>query len=438
MHIISLTSENIKRLTAVHIKPDGALVRITGKNDQGKSSVLDSIWWALAGVKSIQSVPIRKGADKAMIKLDLGSLVVTRKFSKKDDKEATTSLTVETDKGARYPTPQTVVDSLLGSLSFDPLAFTRMDQEAQFKAVSKFVDFDFAAHIKAQQKDYKDRTELNRRAQVHRNAASAITVPEGTPDDPINTDPIKTDLTNAADHNASVLAECQRRAAELKRADDIGNNAQDAVNNAEQAVVNARELLKRAEEALKAAVEAREHEYQKANDIRRTIEALPEVTQVNANDLRAKLDEAEATNKNVAQKQRKADLNAQAEAIEKEAKALTDAMEARDNAREAAIKAAKMPVEGLEFGDDVVLYNGVPFDQASSAVQLRVSCAIAMANNPELRVLRVKDGSLLDEASLKILEQMAVEKDFQVWIEQVSNGEQIGFVIEDGHLKEGQ
>lgn len=50
MKIVQLTAENVKRLTAVSIAPDGNLVQITGRNGQGKTSVLDAIWWALAGM----------------------------------------------------------------------------------------------------------------------------------------------------------------------------------------------------------------------------------------------------------------------------------------------------------------------------------------------------------------------------------------------------
>ena len=49
MNIVKLRAENIKRIVAVEIEPDGALVQITGRNGAGKSSVLDAIWWALAG-----------------------------------------------------------------------------------------------------------------------------------------------------------------------------------------------------------------------------------------------------------------------------------------------------------------------------------------------------------------------------------------------------
>lgn len=86
MKIISLQAENVKRLTAVTITPDGNLVQITGKNGQGKTSVLDAIWWALEGAANIQAEPIRKGAEEARIRLDLGEYVVTRTFTRKDGK----------------------------------------------------------------------------------------------------------------------------------------------------------------------------------------------------------------------------------------------------------------------------------------------------------------------------------------------------------------
>lgn len=117
MKIISLTSENFKRLQAVEIRPGGNLVEITGRNGQGKSSVLDSIWAALAGKDACPSVPIRKGKERARIKLDLGELVVTRTFVLQENGDYTTQIAVENAQGARYPSPQRMIDALLGELT---------------------------------------------------------------------------------------------------------------------------------------------------------------------------------------------------------------------------------------------------------------------------------------------------------------------------------
>ena len=93
-----------------------------------------------------------------------------------------------------------------------------------------------------------------------------------------------------------------------------------------------------------------------------------------------------------------------------------------------------MPISGLGFDDDGVTYQGVPLKQASAAEQLRVSVAMAMALNPKVRVIRITDGSLLDSDNLALIEQMAADQDFQVWIERVDETGTVGVVIEDGQV----
>src|SRR3970040_1173840 len=107
MKNIMLTAENGKKLVAVEIHPTGDVVTISGRNGAGKTSVLDSIWWALAGTSAIQKQPIRKGQKRARIRLDMGELIVERKFS-----ESGSTLAVESADGARYPSPQKMLDAL--------------------------------------------------------------------------------------------------------------------------------------------------------------------------------------------------------------------------------------------------------------------------------------------------------------------------------------
>src|SRR3989304_5788661 len=134
MKILKLTAENVKKLRAVEITPTGELVEITGRNGAGKSSVLDSLWWALAGTKHIQAVPIRKGATKARIRLDLGELTVERRFSEKGP-----TPTVENAEGARFTSPQGILDALLGALTFDPLAFVGQEPREQFETLRRLL-----------------------------------------------------------------------------------------------------------------------------------------------------------------------------------------------------------------------------------------------------------------------------------------------------------
>jgi hypothetical protein len=91
-----------------------------------------------------------------------------------------------------------------------------------------------------------------------------------------------------------------------------------------------------------------------------------------------------------------------------------------------------MPVEGLSFGDGEVLFDGIPLDQASQAEKIRVSVAIAMAANPKLRVLCVRDGSLLDRESWRLLAELVESNDYQCWVEVTDDEGKTGIVIEDG------
>jgi len=124
----------------------------------------------------------------------------------------------------------------------------------------------------------------------------------------------------------------------------------------------------------------------------------------------------------------------QATELEDVSATLTAKIEQLDTEKLDAIAKAKMPA-GLSFGaDDDVQLGGVPFEQASAAEQLRASTAIAMALNPKLRVILIRDGSLLDADSMKLLAQLAADNEYQVFIERVAGDKPAGIVIEDGRV----
>jgi energy-coupling factor transporter ATP-binding protein EcfA2 len=416
MKILRLTAENIKKLKAVEIVPDGSVVQITGANGSGKTSVLDSIYWALAGTSGITSQPVREGEYRAQIRLDLGEVVVTRKFT-----EAGTTLYVESADGARFASPQRMLDELLGALTFDPLQFSRMAPRAQLEEIRKLVtlEVDIDRLDMLNEMDFANRTDVNRTVKAlteHVHTLHANLDPS-LPAEPIDIDALIAELEGAGRFNAAIERTNDKliqRRKEIERLRICGADKR----------AQAATLVREAELAEQGAVDEEQ--------ALMSAEKLPEPKDTTA--LRNSIAEARATNEKLKVRDEYDVADASLRAARGSAEKLTTAMENRKRQKHKAIAAAKMPIEGLSFGEGLVLYNGLPFDQASSAEQLRVSVAIAMAANPKLRVLRISDGSLLDESNLALIAQMAELADYQVWIEQVDTSGTVGIVMSEGEV----
>lgn len=450
MKIINLKAENIKRLKAVDITPDGDVVVIAGKNGEGKSSVLDAIEMALRGKDFVPGKPIRDGQEKASVRLDLGKFVVERRFT-----ASGTYLEVKAADGAKYPTPQAILDGLTASITFDPLEFARMDAPKQVEALRRLIklDVDIDALDAANKADFDARTDVNRRAKAalaELNGMEAKLPPEAErPAAKVDVVALVGEVTKLKD---------QARADQVLR-DRIANGETviaTTKNAAALAEKNAQERFDREEAEEKARREKWEADRKRIIDeeVERQKTAAAEVVRLeNAlkalkdeaakptpatpeaiAEAEAKLQGAEGVNRAFALVEEAIAKKAAYNALHAESEALTAKIDGRAKDRAAAIAAAKMPIDGLSLADGVVTFKGIPFDQASSAEQIRVSTAIAMAMNPELRVIRIKDGALLDDDSMSILRDMAKTGDFQIWIERVGDGE-VGVIIEDGSVK---
>jgi hypothetical protein len=426
LKIVRLDVENVKRIVAVSITPTGAMVEIAGKNAAGKSSILDSIWFALGGAGALQKAPIRKGQDKASIRLDLGDYIVLRKFARISGDEFTTSLTVENAEGGKLTKGQTLVESFLGDLTLDPLEFTRMKPRDQFDTLKGYVEgVDIEAIDAANRTDFDKRTDVNRRAKGKTAEADALPIPEATPAGKVDEAELVDEIAAVGTHNGEIAERKLRR-----------ENAAEAIETTRKAAAKARaDAVRLRNEADQADGDAANLESQ-AETLDARLKAAPPLPESkDASEVRTRLDVAKKTNAAVALAERRKTLREEADKLDKESEAITARMEARAKQKQDAIATAKLPVEGITFADGAILLGGVPFDQASDAEQLRASVAIAMAGEPRLRVLRIREGSLLDEDGLKLVAEMAQARDWQVWIERVTSGGKGGFVIEDGQVR---
>lgn len=416
--IIELTSENVKRLSAVHIKPDGNMVVIGGANGQGKSSVLDSIMYALAGTKAIPSKPLRKGqqAGKVLLKLDadparmLPAMTVERTFTA----DGKTTLEITSDDGYRAPTPQTILNDICGRIAFDPLAFTRMKPKEQADTLRSVVGLDFSEQDRERKRLFDARAEVNRDGKQLRSRHDAIVIQDGTPDEEVDVDALLTELEAANENNAAVENKLR-----------VVNAATAARQSQAESIEAMRTKLAEAEKNLTRLVTAEKN----AQDVfaaAKLIDITPTKT---------KLAAAAEINQSVQRKREKAAMETELQKLRDQSQGLTDDIAAIDAAKTLAMSEAKWPVEGLGFSDEGVTLNELPFEQASSAEQLRVSVAMGLAMNPGLRVLLIRDGSLLDEQSLALLALLAEEQSAQLWVERVGRDQHCSVVIVDGAVE---
>lgn len=126
-------------------------------------------------------------------------------------------------------------------------------------------------------------------------------------------------------------------------------------------------------------------------------------------------------------------LSAVVQEIERNLQRCREALAAEEQT--ALLASAKFPVPGLAFDAEGVTLDGIPFKQCSQGQALRVSVAIGLAANPKLKVLLVRDGSLLDAKGLQLLAEMAAAAEAQVFVERVGDGKECQVVIEDGHVR---
>jgi DNA repair exonuclease SbcCD ATPase subunit len=427
MKIISLRAENVKRLKAVEIRPNGNMVEITGKNGNGKTSVLDAIWWAMVGGKNIQPMPIRKGADSAIIELDLGKFKVTRTFRHSDEGKVLTTLKVVAADGAKYSDAQATLNTLIEGLSFDPLGFTRMKPVDQFNALRSFVPgFDFDENARIRKETFEKRTDVNRDAKQLRAQVENYQVPEDLPAEPIDKAELLNTLEKVHGHNSNI----EKQEADLKLVERDIIIVSEAISDRAKRV-----------EGLRAEIDnllgLNVNDQEALRDIRKVRDELADLPEKqDPSTVRALIERADGINLQISRREDRKKLADRADATELQSTTLTAEIEALDKAKADAIGAAAMPVPGLTFGDGSVLLDGVPFEQASDAEQLWASIAIAGAMNPKLRVIRVRDGSLLDDEAMVLLAEYAEANDLQIWIERVDSSGAVGFVIEDGMVKD--
>ena len=115
---------------------------------------------------------------------------------------------------------------------------------------------------------------------------------------------------------------------------------------------------------------------------------------------------------------------------------MTDRIAEIDREKAKEIANADWPLPGMEFTEDGILLNDLPFEQASTSQRIMASVAVGMKLNPTLRLMVCDSGSELDSETLDELARTLKENDFQMLVELVTRSKEdrdrCAVIISDG------
>jgi DNA repair exonuclease SbcCD ATPase subunit len=415
--ILELRISNFKRLTALELAPDGESVILTGDNAQGKSSVLDAILMALTNTGLTN--PIHTGADRAQINLKLTDGQTVVYDIERSITGAGSYLRIKTPDGKQVPTPQRFLDSLIGNLAFDPAAFATLKPKEQAETLRAALSLNFA-DLDAQRKAaFESRTDAKRVLDSVSKRFDALAVPPAdTPNELASVQALLSARQKLSDERAEVgkaqqalgrstifLAETRRKIAELERQlKELSH-----LEGATAASITADEA------ALAAMPQPKDDDFAAIDRTLADVERINDAVRLKAQRTALRLDQANLT---------------------KEVSAYTATIQSVDEEKERQLAAAPFPVKGMAFGaDGAVTFNGLPFTSMSAAEQLRISTLVAMAQNPGLHVILIREGALINKANTKVILDAAKAGGYQCWIEKFQeDASSEGIHIFDGSI----
>lgn len=418
--VVSLTVEAYKRLSAatLHPSPSG-LVAIRGKNEQGKSSTIESMLDAMGAEKAER--PITNGEHAAQVVMKLGDdLVVTKRWTRDAAGKAKPALTIEMD-GAKVSSPAGVMKQLRGQIA-DPVGFMEMAPADQVKTVLRVLGLDeqLEALEAEAELEYVKRRDLGRDADRTEKAAEELAG----------------EIAAAGDIELPPIDELTAALQAAQTHNDRGTTAAMQRAHAERDGKRLAEEIKRTKIEL-ANLEERKGEC--AEEWKRLNGELQHFEPADVDAIAAQIDQHEEATRLKA----RAELAAAAAADAKEARAkhleCDERLEAKRAEIQELLESVPFPVDGMTYDSltKQLMIGGVPIGQASQGQKIKIACAVAMAGKPSIRVMFVRDGSLLDDDNVELLAGIAEEKGWQLWLEQVaSENDGSGIWIEDGEAFE--
>lgn len=400
--ITALEAENIKRIKAVELEPSPTgLTVIGGKNNQGKTSVLDAICWGLGGEKYRPSKAQREGALlPPNLKITLSNGIIVERKGKNS------ALKVTDPNGNK--SGQQLLNSFIESFALDLPQFLNASSRDKANILLQIIGVGDKLYEleSAEKKKYDERTAIGRIADQKAKFAAEMDSYEGVPEMPIS-------ASELISQQQAILAkngENQRLRQNKEICDRELEQARQALDEAKrrfaQAQVNAQTAAKSAENLQDESTAELEKN-------------IADIEVINTK-VRANLDKSRAEE--------------EAKGYSEQYMRLTAEIEDLRRAKYELLNGADLPLPELSVEDGELTYKGQKWDNMSGSQQLRVAAAIVRRLNPECGFVLLDKLEQMDTDTLREFGQWLEAEGLQAIATRVSTGDECSIIIEDGYI----
>ena len=411
--IAALEAENVKRIKAVALTPSPTgLTVVGGNNNQGKTSVLDALAWALGGEKFRPTAAVRDGAlAPPHLKVILSNGVVVERKGKNS------SLTVTDPTGQR--SGQQLLNAFVEPLALDLPRFMQASDKDKADTLLNIIGVGDALtgldrEIKAL---YDRRTVIGQIGAQKRHAAEELTEYPDAPSEPVSAIELIQQQQEILLHNA----DNQRKRMKLAQLEE-----------------QEKQLGRRVQE-LSQELEMVEHQLTAVQqDVQDATKTVAQLQDESTTELEQSIRNVEEINRQVSANLAKSKAQDEAERYAQEYTALTEQIKAKRTARMDLLNGADLPLTGLGVEDGSLTYNGKHWQDMSGSDQLRVATAIVRRLNPDCGFVLLDKLEQMDLATLAEFGSWLQTEGLQAIATRVSTGGECQIIIEDGRVKDAE
>lgn len=416
--IMALEAENVKRIKAVALTPSPTgLTLVGGNNNQGKTSVLDALAWALGGDRFRPDAAQRDGAvAPAHLKVKLSNGVVVERKGKN------ASLTV-TDPTGRH-SGQQLLNAFVEPLALDLPRFMDATDKEKADILLRIIGIGSELHtrdleIKAL---YDKRTFTGQlAAQKKHFAEEMISYPEA-PDEPVSASELIRQQQDILARNG----ENQRLRAQYAELEQQVQQCVDELKRTRERIATLQQLADELDAKHTKLFNQRE-------TARKTVSQLQDESTA---ELEASIRDIEETNRKVRANLEKSRAEDEAAQYASEYDRLTESIQQKRADRMALLNGADLPLPGLSVEDGVLTYKGKHWRDMSGSDQLRVAAAIVRRLNPDCGFVLLDKLEQMDMTTLQEFSAWLEAEGLQAIATRVSTGSECQIIIEDGMVKD--